>query len=100
MAWSPLLRSLASGSAFVACLQIFEVCLRAGASGHQFLHLLADIAAALAAVPRTVVSLRGLFRIAGVKRLSISLELLVQRGDLFGQLPLREDAPLAGVTME
>jgi hypothetical protein len=72
--------------------------LRALAPGHQFLHLVA--ATALAAISRTVASLLGLLRIIGFESLAISLDLLVQRGDLFGQLPLREDAPLAGIAVE
>src|SRR5579883_1842500 len=72
----------------VAGLKLLEVGLRALTPGHQLLHLLADIAAtALAAILRTAARTLGLFRIVGVERLAVSIDLPIQFGDLLGQLP-------------
>ena len=85
----------------VTALQFLEIGQGAFTPGHQFLHFIPDIAtAALVAVPRTIGGLLGLRYIVGVERLPVSLDLLVQLGDLFGQLPAREDAVLAGIAVE
>ena len=85
---------------FIARLQPLEIGFCAQAPGHQLLHFCADIIAISLAIALTLASLLGFRRIVGFKRLAVSLDLLVQLRDLFGELPARENALLAGVAVE
>src|SRR5712691_10957130 len=88
-----------------AIFQPSKISLRARTLGHQRRDLRADIAAvsspASAWTAGVILGLAfGLRRIVVVKGLAVSLDLLVQLCDLFGEPLAREDARLAGVAME
>ena len=73
----------------------------ARASGHQFSHLRADIAAASAGTVGPILPwFLGLRRIIVFKGLAVSIDLQVEPCYLLGKSLAREDAPLAGVAME
>src|ERR1700685_3121416 len=101
LAQKPCIRIGLGHLSLITGLQILEIGPGAFTLGHQLLHFVPDIAtAALVAIPRTIGALPCLRRVVGVERRPVSLDLLVQFGDLFGQLPAREDAVLAGIAVE
>jgi hypothetical protein len=103
-----LTRSRASGSVRESCVSPLsssraKVRLRAQALGHQRRDLRANIAAVSSAAiaGRSILPwLLGFCSIIVLKRLAVSLDLLVQLCYLFGEPLAREDARLAGIAME
>src|SRR3984893_1944406 len=80
-------------------VQSLKVGLGARAPGHQLLYSRPQLIA-MASVAVTVGALLGLRCVIVFERLAVSLDLPVQVCDLFGELPARENAGLAGVAME
>src|SRR3954469_22425345 len=83
----------------VALVQVFQIGLCAFTPGHQLLDLVPDIAAILVAILAVARPL-GFRRVVGVERLAVRIDLLIELGDLFGELPTREDTVLAGIAVE